>query len=220
MGLIHQRSNTAGALWKCPSQQQKWAQFAGWHVLRLLWVQTETWPNISSSLGEVFQVCSLFLVVQQDLCRNLLACAFSVSCCILQAFCLYRFQFEQQCTSDLEALFNFLMLWDIVGKNSTLPWRRGETKYTERPNTKPVSGSWVPSRASRLWSGSVFFFFFCCHCRHLAGGVRRVIVTVAGGSRDILSERQQWQIHFWCSKISKQSTKRSPSWWIGMAMAT
>ena len=37
-----------------------------------------------------------------------------------------------------------------------------------------------------------------------------MIVRVAGGSRDILSERQQWQIHFWCSRTSKTRYNEEP----------
>lgn len=39
-------------------------------------------------------------------------------------------------TSDLEALFNSLMLSDIVGKNSPLLGDEGKQRITERPNTK------------------------------------------------------------------------------------
>lgn len=38
------------------------------------------------------------------------ACSFLVRCSILQAFCFYGSQFEQQRTSDFKALFTFLML--------------------------------------------------------------------------------------------------------------
>ena len=166
MGLIHQRSNTAGALWKCPSQQQKWdvcwltcattATGSNWDLICSVTRRNQRGqtfrPNIPSSLGEVFQICSYFLVVQQDLCRNLLACAFSVSCCILQAFCLYIIllsvwtacQLHQNHQTWKLCLTPWCFeLWS-VGRTSTLPGEQ-ETKDPRKTRHQAVSGSWAPS---------------------------------------------------------------------------